>query len=177
MSKKTINPISFMEMVAIEAKKFSDLINVHRWNRRLLLNQGRVMQYMYDQWIGSEREVSTERYHLGMNAISSIERIISDLFNSCRWYMCGLNSTWSVEAWCYTFKIDEVETKDGLFYVIDHEDGTYEVVRRWLSREENEVEHIKGPFDNRYRAKLWLEENYEQVLDERKQSKQPNKGE
>jgi hypothetical protein len=77
--------------------------------------------------------------------------------------MCGLNSTWSVEAWCYTFKIDEVETKDGLFYVLDHEDGTFEVVRRWLSREENEVEHVKGDFDNRYRAKLWLEENYEQL--------------
>ena len=131
---KPIDPISFMEMLAIEAKKFSDLINVHTWNRREISIQGKVMQYMYDKWIGSVREVSTNKFHLGMNAISSIERIIDDLFNSCRWYMCGLNSTWSVEAWCYTFKIDEVETKDGLFYVIDHEDGTYEVVRRWLSR-------------------------------------------
>ena len=163
MSKEPINPISFMEMVAIEAKKFSDLINVHRWNRLRLRDQGRVMQYMYDQWIGSEREVSTDRYHLGMNAMSSIERIINDLFNSCRWFVCGLNSTWCVEAWCYTFKIDQVEVTDGLFYVLDQEDGTFEVVRRWLSREENEVEHVKGPFDNRYRAKLWLEENYEQL--------------
>lgn len=160
---KPIDPISFMEMLAIEAKKFSDLINVHTWNRREISIQGKVMQYMHDKWIGSVREVSTNKFHLGMNAISSIERIINDLFNSCRWYMCGLNSTWSVEAWCYTFKIDEVETKDGLFYVIDNEDGTYAVVRRWLSREEDEVEQIARPFDNRYRAKLWLEEHYEQL--------------
>ena len=163
MSKKPINPISFMEMLTIEQKKFVDLINVHRWNRREISIQGKVMQYMYDKWIGSVREVSTDRYHLGMNAISSIERIIDDLFNSCRWFVCGLNSTWCVEGWCYTFKIDEVETKDGLFYVLDDECGTFEVVRRWLSREENEVEHIKGPFDQRWQAKLWLEENYEQL--------------
>jgi hypothetical protein len=58
---KPIDPISFMEMLAIEAKKFSDLINVHTWNRREISIQGKVMQYMYDKWIGSTREVSTEK--------------------------------------------------------------------------------------------------------------------
>lgn len=165
---KPIDPISFMEMVAIEAKKFSDLINVHTWSRPKIHVQGRIMQNMYDHWIDSVQEVSNSKYHLGMNAVSSIERIVNDLFNSCRWFACGLNSTWSVEAWCYTFHINDVENKDGLFYVIDHEDGTFEVVRRWLSREEDEVEHIAGPFDNRYQAKLWLEEHYEQLTSEDK---------
>lgn len=174
------NPFNILELLTSEVHKRTQLLNVHTWNRAELEMQGKVIEMLHNKWKENEYEMtsSCNDFHLAYHTARDLTNTINELFNSCRWFVCGLNSTWSVEAWCYTFRLHEVESKDGLFYVVDHEDGTYGIVRRWLSREENEVEPILDGFTHLATAMRTLEQRYEELVgtgDERKQAKQPTK--
>lgn len=75
---------------------------------------------------------------------TSNEFIIGNLVNlfDRSFRQCGLNADWSTRAWA----IDKgpVNTTEGGSYLLDHEDGTYSVTRRYYKDEGDEfVELIR----------------------------------
>lgn len=55
---------------------------------------------------------------------------------------CGLNSDWSVSAWM--IGEGEPNLTNGAYYILDSEDGTVQLVRRWYPGTE-EYEELEGP--------------------------------
>jgi len=102
--------------------------------------------------------ISSEHYHLSHEMIKDIEQTLEDIFLSFMWEACGLNSTWCVEAWHYGF--NEPNITDGDIYVVDQEDGTFDVVRRYPSRDEDECKLIEGGFTSKESAMTYVENNY-----------------
>lgn len=162
------NPFQILQILSIETKKRLDMLNVHEIDKSRMSEidrQGIAIEMLYTKWGNKKFELTTSHaeYHIGYETTKIVRETIDNLFNACRWFACGLNATWSCEAWCYTFRISDVERANGCFYVLDYEDGTFGVARRWFSREDNEVETLGKPFQNRAMAQNWVEDNYEQL--------------
>ena len=162
------NPFQILQILSIETKHRLDMLNVHKINKsraKEIDKQGKALENLYTKWGNKKFELTTSHaeYHIGYETTKIVRETIDKLFNACRWFACGLNATWSCEAWCYTFRISDVERADGGFYVLDYEDGNFGVARRWFSRDgEDEVETL-GTFQNRAMAQNWVEDNYEKL--------------
>lgn len=100
--------------------------------------------------------ISDDNYDISYEKMEEIEETITEIFKEYMWQECGLNSTWCVQAWHYGF--DEPNYYDGDVYVVDQEDGTYDVVRRYLQREEDECKSVEGGFKSKEEAMRFVEE-------------------
>ena len=173
-----MNTINYLELVMIQVRNVEDAsafltspssMSLDEWRERYH-KESKILEKLWLAWQSALYEgidVSTDEFHLSPSVHLTLERTLTDLFNSQRWQSCGLNADWACEAWCFTWAHRKANHFSGDWYVLCNEDGTYSVAQYYPDREEQCTEHIRESatgevmnFPNIISAKRFAEKQY-----------------